>query len=57
MLPRRAFLLGSFAGFLEVARTVPACAALPPISLERHERAMRLAIEQGRRIPPIRSAR
>lgn len=27
----------------------PARAALPPISLDRHERAMRAAIEQGRR--------
>jgi tRNA(Arg) A34 adenosine deaminase TadA len=30
---------------------MPARAALPPIAMERHERAMRLAIEQGRKNP------
>ena len=42
-------LLASVGALVCTPGAKPARAALPPISLDRHERAMRAAIEQGRR--------
>lgn len=46
---RRNLLLGSFAGLICLPGAKPARAALPPISPEKHERYMRLAIEQAKK--------
>jgi tRNA(adenine34) deaminase len=46
---RRLFLCGCAAA--ACATTAPARAALPPISMVRHEQAMRQAIEEARRNP------
>jgi len=48
MITKRTMLLG-LGGLVCVAGARPARAALPPIPMERHEKAMRLAIEQGRK--------
>jgi tRNA(Arg) A34 adenosine deaminase TadA len=50
MITKRTMLLG-LGGLICVSATKPARAALPPIAMERHERAMRLAIEQARKNP------
>jgi len=50
MITKRTMLMG-LGGLICVAGARPARAALPPIPMERHERAMRLAIEQGRKNP------
>jgi tRNA(adenine34) deaminase len=42
-------LLASMGALVCVPGAKPARAKLPPISMERHERSMRAAIEQGRR--------
>jgi tRNA(adenine34) deaminase len=48
MITKRTMLLG-LGGLICVPGARPARAALPPIPMERHEKAMRLAIEQGRK--------
>lgn len=48
MITKRTMLLG-LGGLMCVPGARHARAALPPIAMERHERAMRLAIEQGRK--------
>lgn len=48
MISKR-MLLGGLGGLVCVAGARPARAALPPVSMARHEQAMRLAIEQGRK--------
>jgi tRNA(adenine34) deaminase len=48
---RRHLLAGAFAGLICLPGAKPAKAALPPISPEKHERYMRLAIEQGKKNP------
>ena len=50
MITKRTMLLG-LGGLICVPGAKPARAALPPIAMERHEQAMRLAIEQGRKNP------
>lgn len=50
MISKR-MLLGSMVALTCVPGARPARAALPPISMDRHERYMRLAIEQGRKNP------
>jgi len=50
MISKR-MLLGSMVALTCVPGARPARAALPPIPMDRHERYMRLAIEQGRKNP------
>jgi tRNA(adenine34) deaminase len=50
MITKRTMLMG-LGGLVCVAGAWPARAALPPIPMERHEQAMRLAIEQGAKNP------
>jgi tRNA(adenine34) deaminase len=50
MITKRTLLAG-LGGLICMPGARPARAALPPIAMERHERAMRLAIEQGRKNP------
>ncbi|HTR88070.1 MAG TPA: nucleoside deaminase [Reyranella sp.] len=50
MISKRTLLIG-FGGLVCLPGARPARAALPPISMARHEQAMRLAIAQGRRNP------
>jgi tRNA(adenine34) deaminase len=50
MISKRTMLLG-LGGLICIPGARPARAALPPIAMERHERAMRLAIEQARKNP------
>jgi tRNA(adenine34) deaminase len=50
MISKRTLLVG-FGGLICVPGAKPARAALPPISMERHEQAMRLAIAQGKKNP------
>lgn len=50
MITKRTMMLG-LGGLICVPGARPARAALPPIGMERHEQAMRLAIEQGRKNP------
>jgi tRNA(adenine34) deaminase len=48
MITKRTMLLG-LGGLICVPGAKPARAALPPIPMERHEQAMRLAIDQARK--------
>lgn len=50
MISRRRLVVG-LAGLIGTPGAAFAQAALPPISMDRHEAAMRLAIEQGRKNP------
>lgn len=50
MISKRRLMVGAGA-LICVAGARPARAALPPISMARHEQAMRLAIEEARRNP------
>lgn len=50
MISKRSFLAG-LGGLVCVSGTRPARAALPPVSMARHEQAMKLAIEQGKKNP------
>jgi tRNA(adenine34) deaminase len=50
MITKRTLLVG-LGGLICVPGARPARAALPPIAMERHERAMRLAIEQAHKNP------
>ena len=50
MISKRALLSG-LGGLICVPGARPARAALPPVSMARHEQAMRLAIEQGKKNP------
>ena len=50
MISKRTLLIG-LGGLICVPGARPARAALPPISMARHEQAMRLAIEQGKKNP------
>ena len=48
MISKRTLLVG-LGGLICVPGAKPARAALPPVSMERHEQAMRLAIVQGKK--------
>ena len=48
MISKRSLLVG-LGGLICVPGAKPARAALPPVSMARHEQAMRRAIEQGRK--------
>jgi tRNA(Arg) A34 adenosine deaminase TadA len=50
MISKRTLLAG-LVGLICVPGAKPARAALPPVSMERHEQAMRRAIEQGKKNP------
>ena len=50
MISKRALLVG-LGGLICVPGAKSARAALPPVSMARHEQAMRLAIEQGKKNP------
>lgn len=50
MISKR-MLLGGMGALVCLPGARPARAALPPITMEQHERSMRLAIEQGRKNP------
>jgi tRNA(adenine34) deaminase len=51
MISKRKLLMASLGGLMCLPVARPARAALPPISAARHERYMRLAIEEARRNP------
>jgi tRNA(adenine34) deaminase len=50
MISKRTLLVG-LGGLICVPGAKPARAALPPVPMARHEQAMRLAIEQGKKNP------
>lgn len=50
MISKRALMMG-LGGLICVPGAKPARAALPPVSMQQHERYMRLAIEQGVKNP------